>query len=212
MTEYVTVRAPGEGEIIINKSRFICAAWPCATEEEALGILRSEKERTRDASHHCWAYILGANMGQMRYSDDGEPGGTAGLPIIETMKARQVTNCLVIITRYFGGILLGAGGLTRAYRQSCKTALDAAGIVRMIPSLVLCCTVSYALADRVRQCLAALPVRVLDTQWGENVRLMYAVRVSDDAGAKEKLTQLCGGKAVFEKIREEMTAWEETGQ
>ena len=116
---YKTLLTRASDEFIINKSRFIGYGAPAASEEEALGFLADVRSAHKDASHHCYAYIIGANMGVMRYSDDGEPGGTAGMPIIEVMKARQITNACVVVVRYFGGVLLGAGGLTRAYSQGC---------------------------------------------------------------------------------------------
>ena len=126
---YKTLREENSAEFIINKSRFIGYGCPCETEEEALAFLARIRQKHKDATHNCYAYIIGLNSGIMRYSDDGEPGGTAGMPIIEVMKARGVVNCAVVVTRYFGGILLGAGGLVRAYAQGSKTALDAAGVV-----------------------------------------------------------------------------------
>ena len=102
--------------------------------EEALAFLEAVRARHRDATHHCYAYIIGRNAGIMRYSDDGEPSGTAGMPIIEVMKARGVVDCAVVVTRYFGGILLGAGGLVRAYSHTCALALDAARVCQMHPT------------------------------------------------------------------------------
>ena len=128
---YKTLRAENSAEFVINKSRFIGYGCPCETEEEALAFLARIRQKHKDATHNCYAYIIGLNSGIMRYSDDGEPGGTAGMPIIEVMKARGVVNCAVVVTRYFGGILLGAGGLVRAYAQGSKAALDAAGVVVM---------------------------------------------------------------------------------
>ena len=101
---YKTLLTRASDEFIINKSRFIGYGAPAASEEEALGFLADVRSAHKDASHHCYAYIIGANMGVMRYSDDGEPGGTAGMPIIEVMKARQVTNACVVVVRYFGGM------------------------------------------------------------------------------------------------------------
>ena len=106
---YKTLRAENSAEFIINKSRFIGYGCPCQTEEDALAFLARIRQKHKDATHNCYAYIIGPNMGVMRYSDDGEPGGTAGMPIIEVLKARNVTNCAVVVTRYFGGVLLGAG-------------------------------------------------------------------------------------------------------
>ena len=127
MKPYKTLLKAASEEFIVNKSRFIGHGAPCETEEEALTFLGRMREQYKDANHNCYAYIIGANMGVMRYNDDGEPGGTAGMPIIEVMKARGVTNCAVVVTRYFGGILLGAGGLTRAYARGATAALNACG-------------------------------------------------------------------------------------
>ena len=128
MNSYKTIRQPAREEYVINKSRFIGHACPCQTEEQALAFLKRIREEYRDATHNCYAYVIGENAGIMRYSDDGEPGGTAGLPMMEVLKARSVVNLCVVVTRYFGGILLGAGGLVRAYSHSCALALDAAHV------------------------------------------------------------------------------------
>ena len=105
-TEYLTVSRPGADEIVIQKSRFIGYAAPAASEEEALEFIRSIREKHRDATHNCYAYIIGSNQGTIRYSDDGEPSGTAGLPMVDVLKNRGLTNCAVVVTRYFGGTLL----------------------------------------------------------------------------------------------------------
>ena len=148
---YRTLAGPGRDEVIIQKSRFIGQAWPCATEEEALGRLREVREQTRDARHHCYAYIIGKNEGILRYSDDGEPGGTAGMPILSLLRSEHLVDCCCIVTRYFGGILLGTGGLVRAYTQGCRIALDAARIVRMeIQDLSFGASVSFTLLTRSR--------------------------------------------------------------
>ena len=123
---YRTVRQAASDEFIVNKSLFIGHAAPCETEEAALQFLRKIRDEYRDATHNCYAYVIGENAGIMRYSDDGEPGGTAGLPMMEVLKQRGVVNCCVVVTRYFGGVLLGAGGLVRAYTKGCAIALDAA--------------------------------------------------------------------------------------
>ena len=105
LLSYKTLRRETEAEFIINKSRFIGRGCPCQTEEEALAFLARVRQQHKEATHNCYAYIIGLNSGIMRYSDDGEPGGTAGMPIIEVMKARGVVNCAVVVTRYFGGVL-----------------------------------------------------------------------------------------------------------
>ena len=126
---YKTLMKRASDSFIVNKSRFIGHGAPVESEEEALGFLAEMRREYQDASHNCYAYIIGTNMGIMRYNDDGEPGGTAGMPIIEVMKARGVTNAIVVVTRYFGGVLLGTGGLVRAYTQATQAGIEAAELV-----------------------------------------------------------------------------------
>ena len=173
---YKTLRAAGEQEFIINKSRFIGQGAPCRTEEEALAFLAQVRARHKDANHNCYAYIIGRNMGIMRYSDDGEPGGTAGLPIIEVMKARGVVDCAVVVTRYFGGVLLGAGGLTRAYARGSKEALDAAGVAVMEMSCRHLVEVDYATWQRLSYFLGSAPCRLEDTAFTDRVTTALWVR------------------------------------
>ena len=128
---YRTVRADSETEYVINRSRFIGHCFAVTEEAQALAILERIKKQHWDATHNCFAYRL--KSGAARYSDDGEPQGTAGLPMMEVLKKRDLYDLLVISTRYFGGILLGAGGLVRAYTRSTSDAVDAAGLMDMLP-------------------------------------------------------------------------------
>ena len=205
---YITVRAEASDEVVIQKSRFIGYAAPCETEEEALAFLRSVKEKHRDARHHCYAYVIGLNAGVMRYSDDGEPGGTAGLPMMDVLKNGKVVNCCVVVVRYFGGILLGTGGLVRAYTQGCKIALEAAGPVRMERSAVLRCRCSYSLWNSVQYALQKLPVQLGDVQYAEDVTFDLIARSKDSETAVEQLRNLSDGKIVCETVSEEFKAWD----
>ena len=144
MTSYKTVRQAASDEYVVNKSRFIGQACPCQTEEEALSFIRKVREKYRDATHNCYAYVIGENAGIMRYSDDGEPGGTAGMPMMEVLRGAGVTDVLCVVTRYFGGILLGTGGLVRAYGRTCSEAIQAAGVVRMVSCDLVRFEVPYA--------------------------------------------------------------------
>ena len=121
-------------EHVIKKSRFIGAAYPVQTVDEALVHLEAVRKQSWDASHQCYAYIIGENSEQKRFSDDGEPQGTAGMPMLDVLQKKDLTNVLVIVTRYFGGTLLGAGGLVRAYAGAAGAAVDAAGISVMTPA------------------------------------------------------------------------------
>jgi len=130
---YRTIRENASVEIIINKSRFIGQCFQVSEEAQAQKILEAIRKRYWDATHNCFAYSIGDMGTCARYSDDGEPGGTAGLPMMEAVKQKGLTNLLVVVTRYFGGILLGAGGLVRAYSRTASEAMEAAGIVEMRP-------------------------------------------------------------------------------
>ena len=138
---YLTLLKAAQDEYIVQKSRFLCDAAPCGTEEEALAFLQDKRTRYRDATPHCYAYVIGANAGVMRFSDDGEPSGTAGMPVLDVITKNGVQDVCVVVTRYFGGVLLGKGGLVRAYSQGAKLALEAGQVITMQSCLLcsLCC-------------------------------------------------------------------------
>ena len=125
--DYLTLARAASSEHVVQKSRFIAAAVPAASEEEALSHLKAQRAAYKAASHYCYAYIIGENAGIMRYQDDGEPSGTAGIPILEALRKNNVVNACIVVIRYFGGVLLGAGGLTRAYSHAANEAVKAAG-------------------------------------------------------------------------------------
>ncbi len=209
MDEYLTLLKAGSDEYVVQKSRFLCDAAPAATEEEALLFLRDKKQRYRDATHHCYAYVIGENAGIIRYSDDGEPGGTAGMPMMEVIRARQVVNCCVVITRYFGGILLGAGGLVRAYSHSCALALDRAGVARMCLSRRMMVSVPYPLWDKVSYLLGQLPVRAEETVFGQNVDLVLLMKEKDAEAVLARLTQETSARAEALLMDQCFAPWQE---
>lgn len=209
---YKTLRARGSEEFIINKSRFIGYGAPCETEEEALAFLREIREKHKDATHNCYAYIIGLNAGIMRYSDDGEPGGTAGLPIIEVMKSRGVVNCAVVVTRYFGGILLGAGGLVRAYAQGSKTALDASGVVIMEKSVRQLVEVDYSTWQRLEHYLRTAPCQTLETEFTDRVLATLMMKKTDEAQVLSDITRLTDARAEFLPDGELYYPWLESAQ
>ena len=161
----------GEGEIVEKKSRFIATVRPVASEEEALAFIEEMKKKYWDARHNCSAFVIGRNQELMRFSDDGEPQGTAGQPMLNVFQREEVTNVCCVVTRYFGGILLGAGGLVRAYTQSAKDALDAAGISvvrRWVETLVPC---PYSLLELLKSETAAWGGVIPETEYGADVTL-----------------------------------------
>lgn len=205
---YKTLRQSASDELIINKSRFIGYGSPAQTEEEALAFLKGIREKHKDATHNCYAYVIGRNAGIMRYSDDGEPGGTAGLPMMEVLKAQGVVNCCVVVTRYFGGILLGAGGLVRAYTQGCVAALKASGVVAMEPSQQYLCEVGYPLWDKVQYALKSLPVQLLGSEFTTAVTFTLLVREKDAQQVLETLTRVTDGKVETLLEEESFAGWE----
>ena len=207
--DYKTLKQAASDEFIVNKSRFIGYASPCETEEEALAFLAEIRARHKDATHNCYAYIIGANMGVMRYSDDGEPGGTAGMPIIEVMKARGVTNCAVVVTRYFGGVLLGAGGLVRAYSQGAATALNACGVGVMHPTARYLMEIPYPMLNRMDYFLKSEPVIVEDKAYTDVITYTLIVKETDEQGFIARLTDLSEGKIEPLRAEEMYLAWPE---
>ncbi|MBQ9300371.1 MAG: YigZ family protein [Clostridia bacterium] len=197
MTSYKTVKQAAQDEFIVNKSRFIGYACPCESEEEALSFLKRIREKHRDATHNCYAYVIGANAGIMRYSDDGEPGGTAGLPMMEVLKNRGVVNCCVVVTRYFGGVLLGAGGLVRAYTKGCAIALDAAQVSVMEKTARVLFDVPYPLWDKFNYALQSLPVILESADFQASVDATLMIRENDLADVCAKLTALTDGKVDY---------------
>lgn len=205
---YKTLRQEAADEVIINKSRFIGYVCPCETEEEALAFLNKIRTKHKDATHNCYAYVIGRNAGIMRYSDDGEPGSTAGLPMMEVLKAQGIVNCCVVVTRYFGGVLLGAGGLVRAYTQGAVIALKAAQVVIMEPSQRYLCEVAYPLWDRVTHALKTMPVQLVSSEFTTAVGFTLLVREKDAEAMLADLTRLTDAKFEYLLEDESYEAWD----
>ena len=141
--EYRTVYEGGEGEVVEKKSRFIASVRPVSTEEEALAFIETIRKKHWNASHNCFAYVIGERSELARYSDDGEPGGTAGKPMLDVLKGEALCNTAVVVTRYFGGTLLGTGGLVRAYSQAVKEGLASSVIITKIRGVKLKIATDY---------------------------------------------------------------------
>ena len=173
MTEYYIPTRSSETEFVEKRSRFIGHVWRVETEEEARAHIEAMKKRYYDARHNCWCYII--KDGPERYSDDGEPQGTAGIPMLEVFRREGITNFVCVVTRYFGGILLGAGGLLRAYTKSAKDALDAAGVsvVRRWVEMDIPC--SYAQAERLKGEVLAVSGIVTDMEYAAAVTIKAMV-------------------------------------
>lgn len=189
---YRTVAAPARDEFIEKRSRFIGHIAPVRTEEEAAAFIGSIRAAHREATHNVYAYILRENQ-LSRFSDDGEPQGTAGRPVLEVIQREGLVDVAVVVTRYFGGILLGAGGLVRAYAQGAKTAVDAAQIQNMHPAAVIELDMGYDLYGKVTYILPKHQVQTLDSDFGEGVRLRLLCKRERLDGLTKELTELSAG-------------------
>jgi len=210
MTAYLTVPGTGEAELVIKRSRFIGRIAPAQTPEAALEFLAGIRAKHRDASHNVWAYSL--RDGQMRCSDDGEPQGTAGMPVLDTLLKQDLVDCVVVVTRYFGGTLLGTGGLTRAYGQSASEAIAAAGAVVMAPCRVLRVTCDYSFYGALQRLIPAFGGTILDAQFTGETAIFLRLRAEDAGAFIAQLIEKSNGRARAETVREEFAALEVSRQ
>lgn len=192
MAGYRTVATAAEAELIVRKSRFIGQVQPVEDEGAALAFVEAVRKKHPQAAHNCHAYIV--DQAHMRSSDDGEPSGTAGRPMLELLRREQLERVAVVVTRYFGGILLGTGGLARAYSQAAKMALDAAGTGRMVMHRRLDLTVDYAVYGRLDNYLREQQLPVLETQFSHRVRVAVGIPDEDVEDVRARLTDLCHGQ------------------
>ena len=184
MTEYYIPTGPGEASFVEKRSEFLGHIRMVESEEEARAFIAEMKKKYHDARHNCWCYII--KDGPERYSDDGEPQGTAGIPMLEVFRREGITNFVCVVTRYFGGILLGAGGLLRAYTKSAKDALDAAGVsvVRRWVEMDIPC--SYAQAERLKGEVLGLSGIVTDMEYaaGVTIKAMVPEEAAEELSAR----------------------------
>lgn len=197
--EYKTIARRCEARFIEKKSEFIGYLCPVQTEEQAVAFIEEIRAMHRKATHNCYAYILRENNAA-RHSDDGEPGGTAGVPIYEVLRKEGLTDVCCVVTRYFGGVFLGAGGLVRAYTKGAKDAVDAAQIKCMTEAVKLAVTVDYGLYGRLAQVFADFDARVEDERFADNVRIVLHIRAENSQKLTDKLVDVCNGAVSVEEI------------
>ncbi len=205
MEEYLVPTQFGEAGFVEKKSRFIGRVWPVESEQEALEKIQAMRKQHYDATHNCWAYIL--RDGAVRFSDDGEPGGTAGMPILQVLQREGLYNVVCVVTRYFGGILLGAGGLVRAYTKGAKIAVDAAGksVKRVWMSLYVPCP--YTFYERVKLETAAFGGIIRKTDFGSEVEMEILVPQQAVQPFLSRLADLSAGVIEGLEIGEEYRAF-----
>lgn len=199
---YVTVRNFGEDSFEEKKSEFIGYAKRVENEEEARAFIDEIKGKHKQARHNCWAYTIGKNRGIQRYSDDGEPQGTAGIPILEVLKKSDITDCAVVVTRYFGGILLGAGGLTRAYTKGASIAVKAAGIVEKVEGLRLSLTLDYDLLGKVQYVCGQNQWHIEDSEYSDKVKIFILAEMDVAPMIEKEVVESTNGKVVIERSEE----------
>lgn len=197
ISEYKTAAKSASASFIERKSEFIGHITPCTTEEEALSFIGEIRKQHRKATHNCYAYILRDNN-ISRHSDDGEPGGTAGAPMLEVLNKEGLTDVCCVVTRYFGGILLGAGGLVRAYSNGVKIAVDAAGIKELRPARRLKISVEYSLYGKLAAFFAEYDVRVQSEDFAADVRIELCLDSRMADLFREKLIDICFGRVEIE--------------
>ncbi len=189
LIRYTTIAEGGQDEIVEKKSRFIATVRPVSTEEEAIAFIDEMKKKYWNASHNCSAYSVGISHPIQRCSDDGEPGQTAGRPMMDVINGAGLTNVCVVVTRYFGGVLLGTGGLIRAYTAAAKAGLDASLILECIPGYYLTITCDYTLLGKLQYLIATEGLHCLSTDYTDVVTLTVAVPSEELSRIKEAVIQ-----------------------
>lgn len=196
--EKFIIKEGGQGEIVEKKSRFIATVLPIDTEEEALQYIERIKKKYWDARHNCFAFVIGSNNEIQRFSDDGEPQGTAGKPILETLLNENLHNTLIVVTRYFGGTLLGTGGLVRAYGQSSKEGIRNSVIQKVCEGISFKLTVDYNSIGKIKYIMGQMEITDAQEEYGQNVVLSILMKKDEYNEFNTKVTDATGGKAVFE--------------
>ena len=205
MDEYLVPTQFGEDEFVEKKSRFIGRVWPVETEAEALDKIQQMKKQHYDATHNCWAYII--KDGPVRFSDDGEPGGTAGMPMLQVLQREGLFNVVCVVTRYFGGILLGAGGLVRAYTKGAKIAVNAAGKSMKRVWAVLYVPCPYAYYERIKLETAAFGGIIRNTEFGAEVELEILLPEGRTQPFLERLTDMTAAEVEGMEVGREYRAF-----
>ena len=205
MDEYLIPARDAEAEFVEKRSRFIGRVWHTETEAEALACIKRMREQHWDATHNVYAYII--KDGPTRFSDDGEPGGTAGMPTLQVLQREQLFNVCCVVTRYFGGILLGAGGLVRAYTRAAREAVEAAGISEKRVWTKIGVQCPYHLFDRLRQQTEELGGLVDKADYGAQIALTIMVPQSAGDGYLQRLSELSAGRVQGQVLSQEYRAF-----
>lgn len=195
MSSYKTLHKFGSDEYIVEKSTFIGYAKPINTEQEAIDFVNEIKKKHKDATHNVWAYTVGENMNIQRYSDDGEPQGTAGIPTLEVIKKEDLRDVVVVVTRYFGGIKLGTGGLVRAYTKGAKIGIEAGIVIEKVKYTEVRIKIEYTQLGKIQNEIMNLGFTVKDTVYSEDVEIIVYSKVKDVQSLTERMIDITSGTA-----------------
>ena len=202
LREHKTLFQSGSGVYEEKKSRFIGEAHRISSEEEALRILEETRKRYYDARHHCYAYVLGIREDTVKCSDDGEPQKTAGVPILNVIRGAGLSDVLVVVTRYFGGTLLGTGGLQRAYTKAASAAVEDGGVLKKSPAIRYGISASYTDFGKIRYYLNEAGLAVSDEVYSDGVACGVSVPFEKEGGFLKKITDITAGRAKLERLEE----------
>ena len=202
MMNYKTIYHGSSAEIVEKKSRFIADVFLISSEEEAMQLLEQVKKKYWDARHHCWAYVIGEERIQERCSDDGEPSGTAGKPILEVIRGEALHNVLIVVTRYFGGTLLGTGGLVRAYTSASKEGLALSQIITKIFGFKLKITTDYTGLGKIQYLLGQRGLTILDSVYTDKVEVTVLIPEEEEQILMAEIIEATNGQALIERAGE----------
>ena len=205
---YKIVYQNGTGEIVEKKSRFIANVYKVETEDEVSSYINAAKKKYWDARHNCYAFVIGENNEIQRSSDDGEPSGTAGKPIMEVLMGNEVHNCLIIVTRYFGGTLLGTGGLIRAYQQAAKVGLENSTIIEKQAGTRLRLTTDYNGLGKIQHIAEQKGFYIAETEYTDVVAITMVIPDEYTQDFADKVTEITAGKALIENQGKQYFAYE----
>ena len=205
---YKTIKSPGKYEQTITKSRFIARAVHVESEAEAMNIIEDERKRYPDSRHCCWAFVLGDDSSVLRYSDDGEPQGTAGLPMLDVIRKKGLTYTLITVVRYFGGVLLGTGGLTRAYSSSASGAVENGSVAEMALSQRMSVIMDYTVYAKLKNFIEKQNVFIDGTEYSDKVTFTITVKKELAERLSSAITDMLSGKCEIKTDKTFYFPWE----
>ena len=199
MSEHIIVKKGGESEYEEKKSRFLGKVFSVNSEAEASAYIEEIRKKYWDARHNCYAFVIGENNETTRCSDDREPSGTAGKPILEVICNAGVHNCLLVVTRYFGGTLLGTGGLVRAYTQSAKEALENSALAVLVEGVKYLVTTDYNSISKIQYAVEKSDAEITDTEYTDKVMISILIKKESGEEFCRQITEITNGRAIIEK-------------